>query len=965
MATLSLTLSFSDASPLPTIVRRALLALSLAAACADAQPAFDTLTRADGLPSDYVQAVFQDRYGFLWFGTDAGLARYDGRHVLTFTADDGLPDPFVYAVGEDGEGTLWVGTFAGLARSEGAAFVAVSTPFGDESVLSVGPGPGGAVMIRTGTRTAIRQGEGWRVVESGPGNGWSGALPLDDGSVLISRRLRATDDGPWELVRHPPGRGAPVPVRTPATLAGPRWVSPADDGRLFLAGREQVALGRVERDRFVAEAVYAAADARRMALGARGEVYTIGDDGGVWVADAPGASPVRLSATRGQDLVVDREGSVWVGTFGGGALRLAGRHLAHLTDRPASRIAVDGAVVWATDADGLVRIDARTLDVRARSFGVGLREVAVARPGLMVSTGASAGRLADPMTSARVPVLNDANWVSGLDARTDTLWASGYGTGVVRWVAGRVLDTLRADRLGTDMVEGLVRTPRGVWALTRSDGATLIHGTRTTTVGRRQGLPSSAVYSVAEAGGAVWFGTDRGLGRYDGRSVQVVGEEALGGQRILAVFERPGVPGVTAVGDRGLYHVEGDRVRSLGAVLLGPAEGASINAATYARHADRLFLATTAGVVAVDLRRLPDVTTAPRMALLGLRVDDRARSLAGTPLEGRAVDLPPGRHRVEIAFAALFYRAAAGVEYRVGEGPWQPTGPEQRVVFSDLGPGEHRIEARAVGPDGAASPSARLTLRVAPQWWERPSVVGMLVALGLVGFAAAVRTLSQRRLRRQVERLEVGRRVQAERERISRDLHDHVGAQLSSLLAGVELAKLARRAGGDGVPADPLETIEEDARETIRQLRETIWALHDEALTADAFCHRLDAYARRAAKGRIGQVEVRCEGGPEHELPPAVALGLFRIAQEAITNALKHSGARSLTVTLRAAAGSTTLVVADDGRFVAGDDRDLSGFGIGSMRARARALGGTLRLDTEAGTCVTVEVPSERRPSPA
>ena len=84
-----------------------------ALARADAQPVFDTLTRADGLPSDYVQAVYQDRFGFLWFGTDAGLARYDGRHVVTFTADDGLPDPFVYAVGEDRAGVLWVGTFSG------------------------------------------------------------------------------------------------------------------------------------------------------------------------------------------------------------------------------------------------------------------------------------------------------------------------------------------------------------------------------------------------------------------------------------------------------------------------------------------------------------------------------------------------------------------------------------------------------------------------------------------------------------------------------------------------------------------------------------------------------------------------------------------------------------------------------------------------------------------------------------
>ncbi len=956
------------------IVRRALFVACLASVLvrADAQPTFDTLTRADGLPSDFVQAVYQDRFGFLWFGTDAGLARYDGRHVVTVTADDGLPDPFVYAVGEDAAGALWVGTFRGVARQDGDGFVRVETPFGDEPVLAVGEGPGGGILIRTSTQAAVREGERWRVIPAGPGNGWSGAVPLADGSVVVSRRLGDTDAGPWALLRFPDGSPEPVRVRVPPALAGTRWVSPAHGGRLFLAGSDWVALGRIKADRFVAESVYRVPQARRMALGARGEVYSIGDGGGTWVSDAPGAPPTLLNPARGQDLLVDREGGVWVGTFGDGVLRLAGRHLDLLTDRPAARLAADGTTVWATDAEGLVRIDARTLDVRSRPFGAGLRQVAVARRGLVVSNGPTASRLAS-WGAAPVPAATDPNWVSGLDARTDTLWVSGYGTGVVRSVGGRAVDTLRADRLGTDMVEGLARTSQGVWALTRSAGATLVRGTRSTSVGRRQGLPSSAVYAVGEADGAVWFGTDRGLGRWDGRTVRAVGGAELAGQRILAVFERPGVEGVTAVGDRGLYRVEGSRVRALGAVRLGPAASASINAAVYVPQADRLFLATTAGVLAVDLRRIPNVTTAPQVAVLGLRVDDAARPLSGTVLDARAAALAPGRHRVEIEFAALLYGASAAVEYRVGDGPWQPTGPERRVVFSDLGAGEHRVEARAVGPDGGSSPPARLWLRVSPSWWERPPVVLALVVLGLVAFAAAVRNLSQRRLRLQVERLEVGRRVQDERERISRDLHDHVGAQLSSLLAGVELAKLARRArggargglaGGDGAAADPLEAVEADARETIRQLRETIWALHDERLTAQAFCQRLDSHVRSVAKGRIPSVEVRCEGGAR-ELPPAVALALYRIAQEAVTNALKHSGAQSLTVTLVASDDAVTVTVADDGRFAAPRSGGLSGYGIGSMRARAGEIGGTFHLSTEAGTVVRVRVPSAARPSPA
>lgn len=953
----------------------------MASAAAHAQPAFDALTRADGLPSDYVQAVYQDRFGFLWFGTDAGLARYDGRRVVPFTADDGLPDPFVYAVGEDAEGALWVGTFRGLARREGGGFVEVATPFGDEAVLSVSQGPGGELLIRTGTRAALRRDDGWRVLDVGPGSGWADAVALADGSVATSARVGDTDDGAWALRAFPTDGGAPTPIAPPEGVEGARWLSAASDGLLFCAGLEGVALGRIKLGRFVAEAVYPIGRARRVVLGPRGEAYAVGDNGGVWVADPSGDAPVLLSPLRGQDLVVDREGGVWVGTFGQGVLRLAGRHVERLTEDPTLRIAAADGVVWATGRDGLVRVDARTRAVRRRPLLGGYREVALGPTGAVLTNGAGAIALADPLTSAGREVAHDPGWISGVDAVTDTLWVAGYGSGVTRrWGAGQ--DTVRAgDGLGTDMVEGLARTPRGVWALTRSNGASLVRGRRVTRVDRASGLPSSAVYAVAEAhDGAVWFGTDRGLGRWDGTAARAVGEEAFGRQRILAVFERPADRGaVYAVGDRGLYRVEGDHVRPLGSVLYGAAARASVNDAAYAPEGDRLFLATSAGLVAVDLARIPNAATPPQVALLGVRVDDVARALGGAPLGGDRVAMPAGRHRVEVQFAALLYSGAAGVEYRVGRGEWERTGPEHRVVFSDLGAGDHVVEARAVGPDGARSREvARLTLAVPPRWWERPPVVLGLVALTLLGFGVVVRNLSQRRLRREVERLEVERRVQDERERISRDLHDHVGAQLSSLLAGVELAKLARRArggaaGGDGAPAppagavaDPLEAVEADARETIRQLRETIWALHDETLTAGAFCQRLDAYAKNRAKGRIEAVSVACEGSPARELPPALALSLYRVAQEAITNALKHSGAQTLTVRLQPEAAAVTLVVEDDGAFrePAGGD-GLSGFGLGSMRTRAERLGGTFALETEGGTRVRVRVPLDARASPA
>src|SRR5579871_568759 len=80
----------------------------------------------EGLKNLAVQAVVQDRAGFLWAGTQNGLYRYDGNHFTAFTAREGLPGTRIESLYEAADGTLWVGTDRGLARRAGDRFEAVS-----------------------------------------------------------------------------------------------------------------------------------------------------------------------------------------------------------------------------------------------------------------------------------------------------------------------------------------------------------------------------------------------------------------------------------------------------------------------------------------------------------------------------------------------------------------------------------------------------------------------------------------------------------------------------------------------------------------------------------------------------------------------------------------------------------------------------------------------------------------------
>lgn len=205
-------------------------------------------------------------------------------------------------------------------------------------------------------------------------------------------------------------------------------------------------------------------------------------------------------------------------------------------------------------------------------------------------------------------------------------------------------------------------------------------------------------------------------------------------------------------------------------------------------------------------------------------------------------------------------------------------------------------------------------------------------------------------LREAQERLVASER-QAERLRISRDLHDSVGAQLSNLLAGVELARL--ESGG----AEALTGVEGDAREAMQQLRETVWALGSESISTG----ELAAQLRRFAEARRGGLRATVNATGEHHLPAAEALHLYRIGQEAIQNAVKHSGGERVRVDVTGRADGVELAVTDDGTFRPPVDGASvgapSGFGMRTMRSRAEAMGGTLAVETDGGTTVRVVVP--------
>ncbi len=217
------------------------------------------------------------------------------------------------------------------------------------------------------------------------------------------------------------------------------------------------------------------------------------------------------------------------------------------------------------------------------------------------------------------------------------------------------------------------------------------------------------------------------------------------------------------------------------------------------------------------------------------------------------------------------------------------------------------------------------------------------------------RTMAQRQ---QLERelLEVSER---EKRRIGEDLHDMVCQELSA--TALFLKSTAKRIADDSVAA--AKTLEESAQTVNRNVvlaRALASGLQAVELTASGLKNALRDLTARACDNSGIQCHFKCARGI-HVPDDTVALHLYRIAQEAVTNAVKHSGAKNVLVTLDRNKTHTCVSVQDDGKgFVI--KRRRKGLGLHMMKYRANALGGELKIERRrrGGMDITCVIPTKK-----
>ncbi len=927
-----------------------------------------------GFPSSPVYSISQTPDGYLWIGTGAGLVRFDSVNFsLVRDARGTLPSAGVIELAADRYGCLWLrledltllrycngvferATTASALTKTNRGEVLIEgqnrgvlvfrdgkfQPLVSTSNLSRTPAtalaqtPDGAVWMGTRDAGVFRLAPGKTIQELADAK--INCLLADrDGRVWIG-----TDDGlaKWD--------GSEVGAAViPASLKNFQALCMVQDGdgNLWVGTDSRGLL------RFNAHGV-AQKDEGKDA--AREAVTALFEDreGSLWIGSGSGlerlrdsafvtyAAPKGSSSSSNSPVFADEDGRVWSARPGGGLRWMKGG------EEGRAAVELNGDVIY-------------SITGRSGELWLGRQKGGLTR---LRAEGSSF--LAKTYTQADGLVQNSV--FSVYETRDGSVWAGTLSAGVSRLSGGKFISYTAADGLASNTVLSILESRDGAMWFATPGGLSSYWDAHWRTYAKKEGLPSVNVNCLLEdSGGVIWAGTAAGLAFGDSRGFRAppnlpeslkepilgIAEDKLGGlwvstlSHVLRVKREALMRGALVDGE----------VREFGITdgLLGT-KGVGRHPSIVTDPEGRVWFSLNRGISSVDPKRLTRKSVPAIVHMQSVAADNEAIALGGDTLH-----IPGGRKRVTFGFTGLSLSSPEKVRYRYWldgfDRGWSQPSATPEAVYTNLPPGPYRFRVVASNADGLWSEDeAKIGVVVDSLYWQSWwFIVMILVASMLAGVA-----LYRLRLHQMTRRLNIGFEERlAERTRLARELHD-------TLLQTIQGSKMVADDGLED-PADTarvyraLERVSvwlaqatQEGRAALSSLRSGV-AQHNDL--AEAFTR-----AGEECTNKNSMTFAMTVAGTVREIDQRVRDEVYRIAQEAMRNASRHSEGSRLELDL-IYARDLTVRVQDNG---IGMDPSLAAngkvghFGVRGMQERAEHIGARLSMKTSgSGTEVELVVP--------
>jgi signal transduction histidine kinase len=418
--------------------------------------------------------------------------------------------------------------------------------------------------------------------------------------------------------------------------------------------------------------------------------------------------------------------------------------------------------------------------------------------------------------------------------------------------------------------------------------------------------------------------------------------------------------GIFSVSRADLEKFAAGTIKTIPSVPFSPLDGlqtveckSGVQPAAWRMADGRIVFSTIRGILIVDPSHMDLKLTPPRVAIEAVIVDGQSHK----PEE--IGELPPANRNLEFRYTGLSFKYPLRTTFRYTlEGfnhEWIDAGQRREAYYTNLPHGHYRFRLKACMVDGGCDAASTdidfsLAARFHQRVWFWPCFAGVLAMGVWLGYELRVRNLrSQFAL------------VLNERNRIARELHD-------TLLQGFSGVTMQLQALAGRLPSQHRESLDEiiqDSADCLKEARRSVANLRNpRAGLAGAIAKA--AEQTQGPNGVSAAARVKLKLDPlDAGLPDHIEYNLLKIAQEALSNAARHSGARSIEVALRPSRSHLRLTIRDNGSGTAVWPRaqDDGHFGLLGMKERAEHIGADFQLSSvpDVGTTVTVVLPLSRK----
>lgn len=747
---------------------------------------FDT-ANTPGLLSNHISCLLSDRQGDLWIGTQGGglVQNRHGRIIRTFTTKSGLLSDTILSLFEDRSGSLWIGTPAGLSLLSRRVLRTYTTKDGlpDDSVFALAGQGDGKLWIGT----------------------HSGLASLHHGRITVYGTKDGLIDKYIKCLR--------------LTRSGDLWVGTNDGGLFrFIDGhfqpyRQQQGVGSNS-----IWAIYE--DSRRTVwLGtADSGLSMLANGKSIMYSKQQGLPSDRVFA-----FLEDRQGSFWIATGGGGLVRLTNGLFSTLTNSDGLSNDVilpvfedASGTIWAgTDGGGVNVIDAGNIRKITTKNGLADNLVfSIAQDvagGMWISTRKGLDRL----TNGRFKLFTQKDGLPSdvvLCLYRDsegTLWAGSRG-GLSRFDGRRFKTYTTRDGLSSNYVVSLYEDASHVlWIGTGGGGLDQFRKDRFTTYPLNNKLSSKTVWSIAgDPDGALWIGTaGGGLNRIkNGKVTAYTVADGLFDNELLQILQNgdgylwiSSNKGVFRVPKSQLNAFADGRIGRVQSIPYGIEDGlkttecnGGFQPSGWVSRDGRMLFPTMRGLAIADTRRVNEKRPIPVVVIESVTIDGTATSDVSASLRAK-----PGEGRLEFTFSAPSLVDAASIRFRYRlagfDKNWIDAGQRRTAYYTNIPPGAYRFEVSASSLDQSwqAAP-ASIGLSLAPHFYQTKLFL-LLCLAAVLGSSLGFYHLRMRQIRRNEERLVslIDEKTKALQEQIR--AKERANAELAQ--AQQSLMELSRRSG--------------------------------------------------------------------------------------------------------------------------------------------------------------------------